>query len=522
MTNSPAVAYHFEAKSIQEYILAGNKLRDMVGASELVESLCGDPLDATLKALGLEGEFVRRAAGVFTVILANRGDDERLQELWSLVFQHYAPGMKFLHAIGSGTTAQEAAQAARDALPAARCHLTPPLPPAAPLTARYNRTGLPAAQLIPGTEPERVDQATWHKRQFRKGLLLTDKFQAPPGTKWPVNLTPKPGDEEDDAPFPFLGDNRYVGLIHADGNQLGKRAMKVSRELADAPHWAGLMLEFSQMVEQTTQRAAQVATQEILQPNIKEQVMPARPLVLGGDDLTMIVRGDLAIPFARRFLEAFETISAELIEGRSKALKQCLPPSLTSCAGIALVKANQPFALAYRLAESLCRHAKNGSLAMHREGPIPSSLAFHRVTSSLFESYDRLREAELTLPGAPDWLVTMQPYGVGDFATQLPALADLAELKEVLGDPTMAKGPTRHLLTLLQVDLGEAERAYKRWREVLGERDEKRLNKFDAALGALLPTRVDSLPFGQNTAGNHWTPLGDVLAWQAVEGSSHA
>ena len=46
-------AYLFQAKGIQRYILEGGKLKDMVGASELVDRLCrsggGNTFPANLK-----------------------------------------------------------------------------------------------------------------------------------------------------------------------------------------------------------------------------------------------------------------------------------------------------------------------------------------------------------------------------------------------------------------------------------------------------------------------------------------
>jgi hypothetical protein len=43
MTNS--FLYSFEAKEIQKFIMRGDKLREMVGGSELVNQLCGEFLN---------------------------------------------------------------------------------------------------------------------------------------------------------------------------------------------------------------------------------------------------------------------------------------------------------------------------------------------------------------------------------------------------------------------------------------------------------------------------------------------
>ncbi len=43
----------FEAKSIQDYLLQSGRLRDVIGASELVDSLTGELLDQAIEQLEL-------------------------------------------------------------------------------------------------------------------------------------------------------------------------------------------------------------------------------------------------------------------------------------------------------------------------------------------------------------------------------------------------------------------------------------------------------------------------------------
>ena len=96
---------------------------------------------------------------------------------------------------------------------------------------------------------------------------------------------------------------------------------------------------------------------------------PACPIVLGGEDLAILVRGDLAVAFARAFLEAFERESrARLGELADRHGLEGLGQGLTACAGVALVKASHPFHLAFDLAEALCAHAKAWSGPAGRPG----------------------------------------------------------------------------------------------------------------------------------------------------------
>src|SRR5690606_5681066 len=74
-------------------------------------------------------------------------------------------------------------------------------------------------------------------------------------------------------------------------------------------------------------------------------LLPLRPILLGGDDLTFLCDGRVALALTEAALKAFEAEVPSL--GR-----------VTACAGVAIVPAHAPFAQAYALAEALCRHAK--------------------------------------------------------------------------------------------------------------------------------------------------------------------
>lgn len=121
----------------------------------------------------------------------------------------------------------------------------------------------------------------------------------------------------------------------------------------------------------------------------KDGQLYMRPVVIGGDDLTVVSRADLAIPFVREYLDSFEKKSeAEKTVGR-----------LSACAGIAFVKSSYPFYYAYNLAETLCGIAKKDAKSREmtaNDGEVPSCLMFHKVQSSFVEDYGVIKQKELT------------------------------------------------------------------------------------------------------------------------------
>jgi len=82
-------------------------------------------------------------------------------------------------------------------------------------------------------------------------------------------------------------------------------------------------------------------------------IIPAIPLVVGGDDLTLICDGRQALDLTLAFVTQF---ARETKEHPDVAAVQ--PPGITSSAGVAIVKPHFPFYAAYELADQLLRSAK--------------------------------------------------------------------------------------------------------------------------------------------------------------------
>ncbi|MEK8019370.1 MAG: hypothetical protein VSS75_021065, partial [Candidatus Parabeggiatoa sp.] len=204
-------------------------------------------------------------------------------------------------------------------------------------------------------------------------------------------------------------------------------------------------------------------------------IMPARPLVLGGDDFTFIVRGDLALDFTQVFLEQFEKHSqTQLNELKEKYPElDCLPEKLTAGAGIAYIKASQPFYQGYRLAESLCKSAKNFAKShVKKEELVPACLTFHRITTSIIDNYDTALEHELRREVGNNKGIqfTMQPYLVGEVnpSQQPNECIQIDAFKRVLRffqTAPISHGTFREFLTLLESDQELADSAMQRWHD---------------------------------------------------------
>ncbi|MDI7268306.1 MAG: hypothetical protein QME96_09960, partial [Myxococcota bacterium] len=252
----------------------------------------------------------------------------------------------------------------------------------------------------------------------------------------------------------------YLAVVHADGNGIGRWVQGKGRfgSLDDQGR-------FSEALRMATADAARDAIAGLAAATRDEKGVAkqnaCRPVVLGGDDLTVILRARDAIAFAECYLEAFERHTRKRM-GEAKFGNA----GFTACAGIAIVKSGWPFSQACRLAEELCTAAKR-ALDGGDQGT-PSGLLFHRVTTALAPSWGDILESELAAGRDGTDRLSGGPYVVGtppDGKMSLDGLRRLADRAAALPRTAL-----REWLRIVKSDPARAEAHYKRAMEVLESR----------------------------------------------------
>src|SRR5262249_23202947 len=148
----------------------------------------------------------------------------------------------------------------------------------------------------------------------------------------------------------------YIGLIYADGNAMGRLVQELdSRETCAT---------FSRLVDGSIREACYAALDDACAPEITAQrqnpgtarELPADILLVGGDDLLVLLPADLALGFALDVTRQFEETTRQRMAESSGSVREffakhtCPNKGLTISCGVALAPAKYPFYLLLDLA----------------------------------------------------------------------------------------------------------------------------------------------------------------------------
>lgn len=192
-------------------------------------------------------------------------------------------------------------------------------------------------------------------RGLRKQIEEIDKKELISPYKLTAELDQLNASEEGD---------RFLAIIHIDGNQMGKRVEELKQSLGGKKltweEYRAELCRFSEHVDQSFGGAYQEMVKQVkvlldTDPELKEQLnikeyFPIRRIITAGDDICYVADGRIGIETARILLEKL---------GQKKFVAEGISqPPYYACAGVAIVHAKYPFYKAYQLAEELCSNSK--------------------------------------------------------------------------------------------------------------------------------------------------------------------
>lgn len=229
----------------------------------------------------------------------------------------------------------------------------------------------------------------------------------------------------------------WIAVIHADGNGVGQvflefpeRALRIGGPSGEAvaelslDRHADLLGEFTVQLEIAAEAALDVAVRDATAGDGADGTI--LPVVVGGDDVTVVCHARVALGLARGFALAFEEQTREL-----QTVKAITGGGLTAAAGIAYVKPHHPFSVAYDLAEELTASAKQVKHAGgHPVSSVDIHVAFESTLTDLAGLRARLGTGGIVRYGGP-YVITGEaspPAGPRDIAGLDRAMATVSEL----------------------------------------------------------------------------------------------
>jgi hypothetical protein len=457
--------YGASVQGIQGFIFKTNKLAEIIGASELIEQLCTSLFEKSVLDFKKEN-LIMGAAGNVKYVFDNKVDCEKVVRGFPKAAMEHAPGVTVSQALVNleNIDLPSAIDLLEKKLKTQRNISQRPIEMGFMGVERARRTGGVAfTQRKNKNSIEVICESTDKKRN------TIDSQEEKKNDKSKESLFKKiSGLEVKNREIAFnIGDitasckNSWIAVIHADGNGLGSIIQKVGGTLMKESKFSA----FSNAIETATKNAVQKAFREVIlkyyDPNFR---YPIRPVVLGGDDLTVIIRADLALEFTKVFLRAFEITSREEFEALGLAGYE---KGITACAGIAYVKESYPLHYALNLAEDLCGDAKKkvkASDCENKYGNIPkSSLAFYKVQDSFVADLKELKERTLTTPTGLDFYAG--PYLMNE-VDQLKNKLDIIYKEAESSDKSKAVGKLRQIVSEYYKDDATAFFMLERMKEI--------------------------------------------------------
>ena len=512
--------YGAAVQGIQDFIFKTNELKHIVGASELVEQICTTAFDE----YGKNGESVVRAAGNIKFIFEKEEDCAKAVREFPKKVMTMAPGITISQAVvlldndfetaknaeGELYKFEVAVNQLESRLKTQRNRVPQSVTGGLMGIKRANNTGLPITKVDKDKDGNIIylDDATMaklgkvseleneEKKQERDPKLrvwdLCEKSFGIPVRRKNIALDISK----------ITGKNDWIAVIHADGNGFGQVIQKVGKD-------KDKFSLFSKTLDVATRNAARTAFQKLKDGGKinTDGIIPIRPVVLDGDDMTAIIRGDLAIDYAAEFIKAFEDETGKDVqkEETGKILGNILKDYkvfengeknyLTACAGIAFIKSSYPFYYGYQLAEELCSQAKKDTKALAKKGKdehldcLPnSSLMFHKVQDSFITNYDDIIKRELTIIDTKyvetkdDKKILVEPvlsFKAGPYYLEMSeryTISDLERYSKGLNSESGVKSGIRQWITNRLENKNQATQRKKRMLLIFNSDDVKTIN----------------------------------------------
>ncbi len=419
----------YNVKGIQRFIFSSDKLKEIIGASDMVEDLVIKNLEKAMRTVYKDGEailtkdiykgadhreiapyrfggsesikaeIIYQGGGNIVVVFRDKEKMEEVNRLFGASLLLVTPDIVLLTAYVELSDDYAADQ---QKLHEEIQKVTENMPPmntlrALPITMEDPVTGEPLTSVE--KRGRKLPTGRYHK------LNMYQKKEAGGGPGY----TPETG---------------LMAVIHADGNNMGIAIADSMRGVTSYIDGVRIIRSISKNVDYFYGKAFKDAESIIREryKNLfrKDNEPYIRKIIHAGDDVTFLIRADLALPFTEELLRQTE---------KYRMLEDHPDTQFHSCAGIAYVHSHFPISEAYKVAEALCDSAKKRAKQPDNRdqgGRAMSYLDFHICLSGVTDNLSVLRQRQYMSSDGVSLLT--RPYAVTP--GNEPSIKDLDEALE--------------------------------------------------------------------------------------------
>lgn len=472
MTNPDVPFTHlaiFETASIQRFIFESGRLRDIRGASALLDDICRHDVRRLVERMP-GAKLIRSSGGTTIVGLRDETEFPGLRDAIRRLYASKIPGARLHTAHVACRDEAFPDQLARLIYAAAqeqgRAPETDPWMYGATPMARFcdacgQRPAQLRSQLVDATEfvcqvcackrdyGQRVRRGKTHHATIQRFFSYAQR-QSPSWHGLHIeNVLP---DGLADVGATSEGS---IGLIVADGNRLGQ----LLQSLTSHEQYERFSRGIAEVVE-----AAVFETLARFEPRTTKStdtIIPWEIIYVGGDDVLIAAAADIALDAAVGILRGVEEKSRPLFEelGLSSVRMH-----LSMAAGIAIAPSSYPILSLHELASQLERSAKK--LAYVRRDEDVSTIDFHRLATGGHLDLTTLRDVV--------WQPWRKAAGETIRLTQRPFTTDQYDAVAAVARAWREKGVPRHKVHALREALFESPaEAMFTWARIVGRAKEK-------------------------------------------------
>src|SRR5690625_2705395 len=220
--------YGASVQGIQSFIFQTNKLREIVGASEIVEKICSSFFKDQLKELSIpfsEDNLLIGAAGNIKYVFDNKEDCQKMVWSFPKAVMEKADGITISQAVVEEKEAEDAIQQLENRLRAQRNKaITIRDTAGLMVTETTRRTGgvgfeYYKNEVIDFGQKQKLEASNSANKRLAKDIFESKQFHA---AEFPFDISEM-----------IKGDKNqsWIAVIHADGNNLGKKLIKMGEVL---------------------------------------------------------------------------------------------------------------------------------------------------------------------------------------------------------------------------------------------------------------------------------------------------